>query len=185
MPDALLDQLLALPTEALCVFLVPGRHPHHAAHLSLAATESHQGAQQRVGINGVGLDPPGSTINLDACRIHHIVDDTFRFQFPIQPEPIVSGLVARDDLDRLPGFLLDPCPQTLDQGQEAIDIPGGKLVPADLVGGRRVAGDKPARAAQFQCQKNPDDLSGNGGRRNSGLFFHDKISRAFGQRSMP
>ena len=150
MPDALLDQLLALPTEALCVLLVPGRHPHHAAHLLLAATESHQGAQQRVGINGVGLDPPGSTIDLDACRIHHVVDDTFRFQFPIQPEPIVSGLVARDDLDRLPGFLLDPCPQTLDQGQEAIDIPSGKLVPADLVGGRRVAGDKPARAAQFQ-----------------------------------
>jgi hypothetical protein len=53
MPDALLDQLLALPTEALCVLLVPGRHPHHAAHLLLAATESHQGAQQRVGINGL------------------------------------------------------------------------------------------------------------------------------------
>ena len=28
---------------------------------------------------------------------------------------------------------------TLDQGQEAIDIPGGKLVPADFVSGRRVA----------------------------------------------
>ena len=111
-----------------------------------------------------------------------MVDDTFRFQFPIQPEPIVSGLVARDDLDRLPGFLLDPCPQTLDQGQEAIDIPGGKLVPADLVSGRRVTGDEPARAAQFQRQINPDTLAGIG--RNSSLFLHDMISRAYGQRSV-
>jgi hypothetical protein len=70
---------------------------------------------------------------------------------------------------------------TLDQGQEAIDIPGGKLVAADLVSGRRIAGDKPTRAAQFQRQINPDTLTGIG--RNMSL--HDMISRAYGQRSMP
>jgi hypothetical protein len=86
----------------------PGRHPYHAAHLLLAATEGHERAQQRLGINGIGLDPAGSTIDLDARCFHHMVDDTLRLQFPIQPEPIVSRLVARDDLDRLAGLMLDP-----------------------------------------------------------------------------
>jgi hypothetical protein len=76
MPDTLLDQLLALPAEALGVLLVPGRHPHHAAHLLFTAAEGHERAQQRLGINGIGLDPAGSTIDLDARRIHHMVDDT-------------------------------------------------------------------------------------------------------------
>ena len=70
------------------------RHPHDPHHPRLAAQIRHQRAQHLLAIDPVGLHPPRPLIHRNARRVKHVVRDPGRQQKPMQPEPVVAGLVA-------------------------------------------------------------------------------------------
>src|SRR6476661_4132706 len=69
-PQALLEQRPALAAEAALVLVLRRGRTHHGADLPLAAQPGHQGPQQRLRIQPIGLCAPGTAVDLQRGRVH-------------------------------------------------------------------------------------------------------------------
>src|SRR3712207_1540299 len=95
--DALDDQPLALAVRPPRVFPLRRGHPHHVAGGAIAAPPGDQRPQQHRRVQPVGLGAPRLAVHLQAAGVHHPAADPLRGEAPLQPEPVVAGLVAEDD----------------------------------------------------------------------------------------
>src|SRR3954452_1957472 len=68
-PAALLEQVLPLAVGAPRVLVRRRRHAHGRPDARLAAVVRHQRPQQRLGVDPVGLGPPGTAVDLEAGGI--------------------------------------------------------------------------------------------------------------------
>src|ERR687894_2834390 len=98
MLDAFFDQPLPLPAAAPLILLLEAGYADHAANLRLTAMPCHQRAQQAGKIDPIGLASAGTAVDQQACRVDDLIGDAMRQQEPVQPEAVIAGLVAGDDL---------------------------------------------------------------------------------------
>src|SRR3954451_3327175 len=152
-PAALLEQGLPLAVGARRILVRPRRHAHGRPDARLAAVVRHQRPQQRLGVDPVGLGPPGAAVDLEAGGTDDQVGDAGRDQHAVEPEPVVAGLVARGDGDRLARRLRGGGPRLLREGQQGPGVAGRQAVQGDPGTGRGVEGDDPARLAQLDRQE--------------------------------
>src|ERR1700694_3782873 len=98
MLDTFADQAVAITVQPTVIFFGNTWDTDHAPYFRVAAQIGHERAQQLCHVDVVGLGPSRSPIHLNARRIDDVVADTVRLKEAMQPEPVITGLVARDDL---------------------------------------------------------------------------------------
>jgi len=97
------------------ILLLSARHMNHSADLPLTTGERHQRAQQTYDIEPIGLGTPGAPIHQEArCVEDRILDPMFAKQ-AVQPEAIVTSLIAGDDANRLAELGLSSGARLVDQ----------------------------------------------------------------------
>src|SRR5215217_5425158 len=126
-------------TEGTCTMLQTARSP----------TPRHQGPQQHRRIEPIGLGPPGSSINLQAAGVHHPAGDPLGRKAALQPEPVIAGLIAEDDLYIMAAFPLLARLQAAEQGEEAGDVTAVEPVRRGFAARRSSSRKQPARLAEF------------------------------------
>src|SRR5882724_1852895 len=136
------------------VFLRNARHPHDANHPRLAAPIRHQCTKQKLAVDAIRLRPPCALLHRDAGRIEHEAGDSSLRQQAVQPEPVITGLVAAHHLG--PRSKLARCPVTrlLDQLQQASMVAALELMTRNPIFGGTVHGRQPASLAQFDRNEN-------------------------------
>ena len=83
------------------------------------------------GYDGFWLHRP--TINLQTCRVDHVVADAVCFEQAMEPEAVVAGFVARNDFHTLLRFSGNSRPDPFAQIQELFPVTSLKRVATDLV----------------------------------------------------
>ena len=119
---ALGDQPLALAVGAPRVLPLDRGHLHHAAGRPVAAPPRHQSPQQHRRVQPIGLGPPRPAIHLQAAGVHHPAGDPLGRKAALQPEPVIAGLIAEDDLHVITARPLLPCLQATQQCEQAGDV---------------------------------------------------------------
>jgi hypothetical protein len=155
----LVQQGLARTVQALEILLLRARHAHDAAGLRLAAVQSHQHAHQTLGVCAVCLHVAAAPADLDTRRIDDLIADAMGVQQSMQPEAVISSLIAGVDLDSRNAPSDHHLAGALEDGEQTIDIAAGELEQAYLVLARQMERDHPARLAEFDCSQ---DLRGGG-----------------------
>ena len=123
-PQALLEQRPSLAAEAALVLVLRRGRTHHGADLPLAARPGHQGPQQRLRIQPIGLCAPGTAVDLQRARVHDVARDPLGLEHAVQPEPVAAGLVAARDAGARRAALRGPwCGRS---GQAPGATPAGK-----------------------------------------------------------
>jgi hypothetical protein len=116
-------QPLALAMGAPRVLPRDGRHVHHVAGGTVAAAPGDQRSHQHRRVEPVGLGAPRPPVDLQAAGIHHPAGDPLGREATLQPESVVAGLIADDDL-RITAAACLPLArlQATKQGQQARDV---------------------------------------------------------------
>src|SRR6516165_4044655 len=112
-----------------------------------------QRANQPIGIDPIRLRPPRSAVHLQARRVQYMVVNAVGLQHPMQPEPVVTCLVARHYFDRPAELPAYPDADPLDQLKQRLGITWLQLVLTSLLRQGRLKPDDPARLAQLDCNK--------------------------------
>jgi hypothetical protein len=107
--DALADEATSLPVQLLRLLLLGSWHLHQAPYAAVTSCVRNERTQQRVSIDTVGFHPTSPAIDLQAGRFDDNVLDAGRPKVPMQPEAVISGLIARSNLDLRAGPLFFPC----------------------------------------------------------------------------
>jgi hypothetical protein len=92
--DSLVDPTVALSVQPTIIFFSHARYPHHPPRLWFASQIRHQRPQQPFGIDTIRLGLSRSPVNLNACRIDHMIANAASIEQPVQPEPTVARLLA-------------------------------------------------------------------------------------------
>jgi hypothetical protein len=150
--NALLRQPIPLAVQPPRIVFGQAWHPHHAPHLRFAAQMGHQGSQQPFGIDPIRLGLARSSVHLQAGRINHVIAHPMRFQLPMQPEPIIAGLIARYRFDRPAQRANHARTYLFDQIEQAFPVTALQRATADFVGQRAVECQHPAGLAQLDCK---------------------------------
>src|ERR1700752_3106795 len=99
MRHALDNQAITLAVQTPGVFLLGARNANHAAGLRLAAQVTNQRTNHPITIDPVRLRSPPTPVPLQTARIEDMVVNDMGLQHAMQPEPIISGLVAGHHFD--------------------------------------------------------------------------------------
>src|ERR671921_2381638 len=156
-PQALLEQRPSLAAEAALVLVLRRGRTHHGADLPLAARPGHQGPQQRLRIQPIGLRAPGTAVDLQRGRVHDVAHNPLGLEHAVQPEPVAAGLVAARDAWRRAE---PPRDAGLGAGDQAKHLSGDacrQTMTLDLVGLGCVQSYEPARAAQLKGEEDRVD----------------------------
>src|SRR6476660_9211295 len=102
--DTLVNQPATLSVEPTVVLFGDTWHAHNAPNLRLTSQIRHQGLQQSLGIDAVRLRATRPKINLQTCRVDHVVADAVCFEQAAEPEAVVASFVARNDFHALLRF---------------------------------------------------------------------------------
>jgi hypothetical protein len=117
---------------------------------AVAAAPSHQRAQQHRGIEPIGLRPPCPAVDLQAAGIHHPAGDPLGRKAALQPEPVIAGFVADDDLHRVAAARLPLARlQAAQQRQQAGDVAALQPMRGGLPARRGLCCEQPGRLAEF------------------------------------
>ena len=126
----------------------------------IAAAPCHQGPQQHRRVQPVGLGTPGQAVHLQATRIHHPAGVPPSTEATVQPEPVIAGLVAKDDLHLPAARLLLTGPQATQQTKEAGDVAGLHPMRRILAARRTLYGEQPSRLTEFHRNKHSSPVPG-------------------------
>jgi hypothetical protein len=135
------------------------------AGLPIAAPPAQQRAHQSLAVEPIALGPPRPAVHLDARRIDNVVLNAVPAQQPIQPEAVVTGLVARQHSNRGAQPSSHRAPAPGDEFEQRWAVPGFQRVPAQLVRDRRVDHNVPPIAAHLYRHKHDRAILRAGGRR--------------------
>src|SRR6202022_736999 len=113
--DAFADQPVTLTMEPTVVLFGDTGHAHNAPNLRFTPQIRHQGSQQSLGIDAVSLRTTRPTINLQTCRVDHVVTNAVCFEQAVEPEAVVASFVARNDFHGLLHFSGNSRPDPLAQ----------------------------------------------------------------------
>ena len=164
MLDPLGDQAPPLPAKPAAVLLFRRGSNHHRTDPRLAALVGQKRPQQGLAIQPVRLGSPAPARCRDRGRIDHVALDAFLLQSAVQPEPVQSRLLDRDDRIALTRSRLRLALQLRDQLQEFRNIAGPHAVSGHLLAlAGRQRGHQPCRTAQFQRHKNCAKLRADSG----------------------
>jgi hypothetical protein len=136
------DQALALAAGAPGILGGDVGHADHGAQPALAALPGEEGAQDCLDIDDIRLLAPGAAIDLQRTRVDDIALEAGGREPPVQPEALVTGLVARAYPRRRPS-------RPGDQSQQPVDIAGRQLVPRRSLRARPEQCHQPSRPAQL------------------------------------
>jgi hypothetical protein len=128
------DRIEGFGMQPLGVLLLDARHAHHAAGVRFAAQMAAERALHPLDVDPVGLGGLRSPIYQQARGIKDMIVHPMRFQEIVQPEPVVTRLVARDRLDLVDQpaeFTGNLTPQPLDL-EQGFPVPGSQLELAGL-----------------------------------------------------
>jgi hypothetical protein len=149
--DALGDQRLAFAADPPSVLLLGCRRPDHRANPGLAALVGQQRADQGLTIDLVGLCPSPPAGGGDRGRINNMTFDAFTLQDPVQPKPVQSGLLDRDNGEHPPGAEVRLGLELGEFGQQPAYVAAAHQVLRHLLAmARQQGGDKPGRSREFQ-----------------------------------
>jgi len=98
----LLHQELAFAMKTFGIFFGYRADAQYAADLRFAASKGHQGSNQLLGVEAIGLGASRFATDHQARSIEHVVHDSSCLEHPMQPETIISGFITRHDLWRPP-----------------------------------------------------------------------------------
>jgi hypothetical protein len=171
-PDPLRDRGRALAGGPARVLRLGRRHPHHGAHPPLAPGARHHRPQQRLGVDPVGLGPPGPPVHRDRGRVDRQVLDAVGDEAAVQPEAVAARLVAGHGPDGSPGPALGRGALSADELEQLGRGARGQLVAADLLAAGGLDRRQPARAAQRQGDEEDGLLGTRGGRVFRGSLLH-------------
>jgi hypothetical protein len=137
--------------EGACTMWQAARLPrHHAisARSSIAASS-----------RSIGFGPPCPAVDLQAAGIHHPAGDPFGCEAALQPELVVAGLVADDDLHlaaatRLPLVRL----QAAEQNQQAGDVAALQPMRGGLPARRGPCREQPGQLAALYGDEHGDTI---------------------------
>jgi hypothetical protein len=87
------------------------------------------------------------------ARLGKIRESRRRLKEAMQPKPVITGLVARDDLHRAVQLSRNTRADLLDEFKKPLPIAAFQRVSTDLLGQRSIDRDDPALLAQFNCQE--------------------------------
>src|SRR6516164_9145228 len=103
--DTFVDQPTTLTIEPTIVLFGDTWHSHNAPDFRLFSQIRHQGSQQSLDIDVVSLRATRSTINLQTCRVDHVVADAVCFEQAVEPEDHRSQLRSKKRSLRAFSFL--------------------------------------------------------------------------------
>jgi hypothetical protein len=92
----------------------------NAAGLRLAAQVTNQRTNHPISIDPVRLRPPSTPVHLQTGRIEDMVVDAVCLQHAMQPEPVISSLVAGHHFDRPAKFPNHAAADSLDQFKQRL-----------------------------------------------------------------
>jgi hypothetical protein len=141
--DTFVNKPATLAMEPTVVLFRDTWHAHDAPNFRLTPQIRHQRSELSFDIDAVSLGSTRPTINLQTCRVDHVVADAVCFEQAVEPEAVVASFIARDDLHALLRFSGNSRPDPLAQIQELLPIAGLQRVATDLVRQRRVDGNNP------------------------------------------
>ena len=136
------NQTLALAAGAPGVLGSGVGRADHGAQPALATIPGHQGAQDRLDVDGIGLFAPSATVDLQRARVDNRAFDASGQEPSMQPEAFVAGLVTRAHPCRRPA-------RAADQRQQPIDIASLQLVPRRPLRAGPEHRGQPTRPAQL------------------------------------
>jgi hypothetical protein len=96
-PGPLLDQHAALARQPPPILRLGAGRLHHRADLPLAAGPGHQGAHQRLAVDGIGLGAAGAPIDGNRRRIDDMAFDAVLAQQAVDPEAVEPRLLDHVD----------------------------------------------------------------------------------------
>jgi hypothetical protein len=91
----------------------------------------------------VSLGATRPTIDLQTCRVDHVVADAVCFEQAMKPEAVIARFVARNDLHTPLRFSGNSRSDPLAQVQKLLPIAGLQCVATDFVRQGRVDGNNP------------------------------------------
>src|SRR5262249_27991612 len=141
--DTFVNKPATLAMEPTVVLFRDTWHAHDAPNFRLTPQIRHQRSELSFDIDAVSLGSTRPTINLQTCRVDHVVADAVCFEQAVKPEAIVASFVARNDLHALLGFSGNSRPDPLAQIQQLLAITRLQRVATDLVRQGRVDGNNP------------------------------------------
>ncbi|MGY4329606.1 hypothetical protein ACVWWG_004023 [Bradyrhizobium sp. LB7.2] len=165
MRDALGDQRRSFATQPAPVLLFRRGRNHHRADPWLTALVGQKRPQQRLAIEPVSLGPPPPSRRRNRGGIDHVALNAVLLQNTVQPEPVQSSFLDRDDRVALSGPGLRLAPELCEQLHQAGNIAGRDAMLGHLLAfARRKRGYQPSRTTQFQRHKNCAKLRADSGR---------------------
>jgi hypothetical protein len=101
--DALLQENGTLSGQPSTVILLVGGRSHHAANSPLASCPSHQGPNQHLPIDPIGLGASVTAVHSDRRGIDNMAFDSVFDKQPVNPESVQASLLNNRDRDRRAG----------------------------------------------------------------------------------
>jgi hypothetical protein len=79
--NLLRNEAASFSVRAAQVLFIAARHPHHRAHIALAAVPRHQHANELGRVKPIRLRTPSAAIHLDARGVEDVTCDPTLFQY--------------------------------------------------------------------------------------------------------